>query len=59
MARERYHAQLDLLRESVSSLGEMAEFVFNDSMDAVINLDVELAKKTLALEPKMDSYNFV
>ncbi|AKB27513.1 Phosphate transport system regulatory protein PhoU [Methanosarcina siciliae T4/M] len=54
MVRERYHEQLDLLRGSVSSLGEMAEFVFSDSMDAVINLDIELAKKMLALEPKMD-----
>lgn len=54
MARERYLIQLNLLRESVSSLGEMAEFVFRDSMDAVINLDTELAKKTLALEPEMD-----
>lgn len=54
MARERYLMQLDLLSESVFSLGEMAEFVFRDSMDAVINLDSELAKKTLALEPEMD-----
>ncbi|AKB19368.1 Phosphate transport system regulatory protein PhoU [Methanosarcina sp. WWM596] len=46
--------QLDLLRESVLSLGEMSEMIFHDSMGAVIDLNVELAKKTLALEPEAD-----
>lgn len=54
MVRERYLQQLDLLKESVLSLGEMSELVFRDSMEAVINLDVELAGKTLALEPEVD-----
>nr|WP_304364547.1 phosphate signaling complex protein PhoU [Methanosarcina sp. KYL-1] len=45
---------MDLLKESVHSLGELAELILNDSMDAVINLDVELAAKTLALEPRAD-----
>ncbi|MCQ1537254.1 phosphate signaling complex protein PhoU [Methanosarcina sp. KYL-1] len=54
MVRERYLIQLDLLKESVHSLGELAELILNDSMDAVINLDVELAAKTLALEPRAD-----
>jgi len=46
--------QLDLLKESVLSLGEMSELIFHDSMEAVIDLNVELAKKTLALEPEAD-----
>ena len=46
--------QLDLLRESVLSLGEMSELIFRDSMEAVIDLNVELARKTLALEPEAD-----
>ena len=46
--------QLDLLRESVLSLGEMSELIFHDSMEAVIDLNVELARKTLALEPEAD-----
>lgn len=54
MTRERYLIQLNLLKKSVLTFGEMAEFVFKDSMDAVISLDTSLAKKTLALEPKMD-----
>lgn len=54
MVRERYLQQLDLLKESVLSLGEMSELVFRDSMEAVIGLNVELANKTLALEPKAD-----
>lgn len=46
--------QLDLLRESVLSLGEMSKLIFHDSMEAVIDLNVELARKTLALEPEAD-----
>jgi phosphate transport system protein len=54
MVRERYLQQLNLLKESVLSLGEMSELIFHDSMEAVIDLDVELARKTLELEPKVD-----
>ena len=54
MVRERYLMQLDLLKESVLSLGELSELIFHDSMEAVIDLNVELAKKTLALEPEAD-----
>jgi phosphate transport system protein len=54
MVRERYLQQLDLLKASVLSLGEMSELIFHDSMEAVIDLNVELARKTLDLEPKVD-----
>lgn len=54
MVRERYVKQLDLLKESVISLGETVELAFKDSMVAVIDLDVELAAKTLALEEEVD-----
>ncbi len=54
MVRERYLQQLALLKESVLSLGEMSEKILHDSMDAVLNLDVELARETLELEPKAD-----
>jgi phosphate transport system protein len=54
MVRERYIEQLDLLKESVISLGEMSELIFRDSMEAVIDLNVELARKTLVLESKVD-----
>ena len=54
MAREQYVKQLDLLKESVFSLGETVELAFNDSMVAVIDLDVKLAAKTLALEAEVD-----
>ena len=46
--------QLDLLKESVFSLGETVELAFKDSMVAVIDLDVKLAAKTLALEAEVD-----
>jgi phosphate transport system protein len=54
MVRERYLKQLDLLKESVLSLGEIVELVFRDSIISVITLDVELAEKTLALESEVD-----
>jgi len=54
MTREQYVKQLDLLKESVLSFGEMVELIFRDSMASVINLDVKLAEKTLALEPEID-----
>lgn len=54
MAREQYLMQLDSLKKSVLSLGELVELIFRDSMIAVIDLDVELARKTLTLEPKVD-----
>jgi len=54
MVRERYLQQLDLLKGSVLSLGEMSELIFKDSMKAVIDLNLALANKTLALEPGVD-----
>lgn len=54
MAREQYVQQLDLLRESIFSLGETIELAFKDSMIAVIDLDVKLATKTLAFEAEVD-----
>ena len=54
MVRERYLQQLDLLKGSLLSLGEMSELIFRDSMEAVIGLNVVLANKTLALEPGVD-----
>jgi phosphate transport system protein len=54
MVRERYFQQLDLLKKSVLSLGEMSELIFRDSMEAVIDLNVDLARKTLVLESQVD-----
>ncbi|MGB9940230.1 phosphate signaling complex protein PhoU [Methanosarcina sp.] len=56
MVRERYLKQLDLLKESVLSLGEMVELIFRDCMTSVIDLDVKLAEKTLAFEPGVDKF---
>ncbi|RXA16154.1 phosphate signaling complex protein PhoU [Methanosarcina sp. MSH10X1] len=56
MVRERYLRQLDLLKESVLSLGEIVELIFRDSMTSVIDLDIGLAEKTLVLEPGVDKF---
>lgn len=54
MPRERYLQQLDLLKESVVYFGKNVELAFRDSMTSVIDLDVELAKRTLAFEAEVD-----
>ena len=54
MSRERYLKQLELLKESVVSFGKMVEMAFRDSMVAVIDLDVNLAERTLAFEAEVD-----
>jgi len=54
MPRERYLKQLDLLKESVVNFGKNAEVAFRDSMISVIDLDVELAERTLAFEAEVD-----
>ncbi len=54
MVRERYFQQLDLLKKCVLSFGELAELIFRDSMSSVIDLDISLAEKTLALEFEAD-----
>jgi len=58
MVRETYLQQLALLEESVLSLGGLAEKILHDSMDSVINLDLELARETLDLEPKADRLEY-
>ena len=58
MVRETYLQQLALLEESVLSLGGLAEKILHDSMDSVINLDLELAHETLDLEPKADRLEY-
>lgn len=56
MVRERYLKQLDLLKESVISFGKMTDLIFKDSMVAVVDLNIKLAKKTLALETEVDKF---
>jgi phosphate transport system protein len=52
--REQYLKQLDLLKESMVYFGKNVEMAFRDSMISVLNLDVELAKRTLAFEAEVD-----
>jgi phosphate transport system protein len=54
--RERYLKHLDMLKESVLSFGSTVELIFNDSMIAVIDLDVKMAEKILAAEAKVDEF---
>jgi phosphate transport system protein len=54
MPRERYLKQLELLKESIVSFGKDVELAYRNSMVSVIDLDVKLAKRTLAFEEEVD-----
>src|SRR5208337_506141 len=56
MVRERYLKHLDMLKESVLSFGKTVELIFSNSMIAVMDLDVEMAEKILAVEAKVDEF---
>jgi phosphate transport system protein len=56
MARERYLKHLEMLTESVLSFGKVVELMFSDSIVSVIDLDVKMAEKVLALESKVDEF---
>ena len=45
-----------MLKESVLSFGKTVELIFSDSMIAVIDLDVKMAEKVLAVEAKVDEF---
>lgn len=54
MVRNKYQEQLVFLKELIGSFGEMTGRIFRDSMKSVLELDVELAQRTLDLEPGVD-----
>jgi len=53
MARERYLKHLEILKDSVLSFGKIVKLMFDDSIMAVIDLDIKMAEKVLAFETEM------
>jgi len=53
MARERYLKHLEILKDSVLSFGKIVKLMFDDSIMAVIDLDIKMAEKVLAFETEI------
>ena len=49
-----YDKELDLLGRKIAEMGGIAEKMLSDAMDALIDLDADLARKTVAIDPRLD-----
>ncbi len=50
-----YDAELDLIGAKIAEMGGIAEKMLVDAMDALSKLDVELAKRVLISDPRLDT----
>ena len=56
MARERYQRELDSLKRKVVTMGEASQKVILDAVESLRDLNIELAKETIKIDPLIDSY---
>ncbi len=49
-----YDKELDLLGRKIAEMGGIAEKMLSDAMDALIELDADLARRTVAVDPRLD-----
>jgi phosphate transport system protein len=49
-----YDAELDLLGRKIAEMGGIAEKMLSDAMDALVNFDADLARQTVAADPRLD-----
>jgi phosphate transport system protein len=49
-----YDKELDLLGRKIAEMGGIAEKMLSDAMDALLDLDAELARSTVAVDPRLD-----
>lgn len=50
-----YDRELGALGQRIAEMGGLAEQMLSDAMDALSKLDTELARKTIAIDPRLDS----
>ncbi len=50
-----YDAELDLIGAKIAEMGGIAEKMLVDAMDALSKLDVELARRVLVSDPRLDT----
>ena len=49
-----YDKELDYLGRKIAEMGGIAEKMLSDAMDALIDLDADLARATVAVDPRLD-----
>lgn len=49
-----YDKELELLDRKIAEMGGIAEKMLSDAMDALVGFDAELARKTVAVDPRLD-----
>jgi phosphate transport system protein len=49
-----YDAELDLLGRKIAEMGGIAEKMLSDAMDALSDFDADLARQTVAVDPRLD-----
>lgn len=49
-----YDAELDLLGRKIAEMGGIAEKMISDAMDSLVELDADLARQTVAVDPRLD-----
>lgn len=50
-----YDAELDLIGSKIAEMGGIAEKMLVDAMDALAKLDVDLARRVLSSDPRLDT----
>ena len=50
-----YDKELDLLSRKIAEMGGIAEKMLSDAMDALSDLDADLARATVAADPRLDA----
>ncbi|MEA1985356.1 MAG: phosphate signaling complex protein PhoU [Euryarchaeota archaeon] len=55
MVREKYIQELSLLKNNIIQMGELSQNILQDSMDAFVKLDLELASKTIERDDEIDA----
>ena len=50
-----YDRELETLGQRIAEMGGIAERMLSDAMDALAKLDVDLAKQTIAVDPRLDA----
>ena len=49
-----YDKELDLLGRKIAEMGGLAEKMLSDAMDALVDFDADLARATVAVDPRVD-----
>ena len=50
-----YDKELDLLSRKIAEMGGIAEKMLSDAMDALVDFDADLARHTVAADPRLDA----